>query len=115
MGIITPSIDLQGMIMNRTFKGILTTCCSAFVATIAFAQISAVNEDDFCLNSVNVKFNHQLPMNHPVNRCAVQQHSDISWSTWLSGRSKSYQFHYLDLLELLSRNSDEANPNRLRQ
>ncbi len=99
--------------MNRKFKGILTTACSAFVATMVFAQVSLVEEDEFCANSVKVKYNHQLPMNHPVNRCAVQQHSDVSWSAWLSGRSKSYQFHYLDLLELLSRSSDDANPNRI--
>lgn len=115
MGIITPSIDLLGMIMNRKFKGILTTCCSAFVATVVFAQISVSGEDEFCANSVSVQFNHQLPMNHPVNRCAVKQQSDVSWSAWLSGRSKSYQFHYLDLLELLSRSSEETNPNRLRR
>jgi hypothetical protein len=101
--------------MNRKFKGILTTGCSAFIATIVFAQTSGLGEDDFCANSVNVQFNHQLPMNHPVNRCAVKQHTDVSWSTWLTGRSKSYQFHYLDLLELLSRNSDESSSRRLRR
>lgn len=37
--------------------------------------------------------------------CAnAQQHAEeVSWSSWLTGRSTSYRLHYLDLLELLSR------------
>ena len=27
----------------------------------------------------------------------------VSWGAWLTGRSSSYRFHFLDLLELLSR------------
>ena len=43
----------------------------------------------------------------------VEQHTHIdsqcqkqSWSDWLKGESRSAQFHYLDLLELLSRSND---------
>ena len=32
-----------------------------------------------------------------------QQAEQVSWMSWLTGRSSSYRFHYLDLLELLSR------------
>lgn len=31
-----------------------------------------------------------------------------SWMAWLTGNSRSSQFHYLDLLELLSRDSNKA-------
>ncbi|GGW78808.1 hypothetical protein GCM10007391_09300 [Alteromonas halophila] len=31
----------------------------------------------------------------------------VSWYSWLAGKSVSYQFHFLDLLELLYSNDDK--------
>lgn len=31
----------------------------------------------------------------------------VSWVSWLTGRSTSYRFHFLDLLELLSRHKGQ--------
>ncbi len=39
----------------------------------------------------------------PLCANAQQQAEEVSWVSWLTGRSTSYRFHYLDLLELLSR------------
>lgn len=46
--------------------------------------------------------------------CATntQQVSDeLSWSAWITGKTRSYRFHFLDLLELLSRNNQDVGDN----
>ena len=75
------------------------------VVSVSFSSISAHKQLASCLCTDNVQFNNRLPQSHPANRCATQQ-STVSWSSWLFGSGNSRQFHYLDLLELLSRSSD---------
>ena len=41
-----------------------------------------------------------------LDKCADQQ-AKQSWFAWLTGDSRSAQFHYLDLLELLSRDDSK--------
>ncbi|RPJ66376.1 hypothetical protein DRW07_09790 [Alteromonas sediminis] len=36
-------------------------------------------------------------------------HSNVSWYSWLTGTTLSYDFHYLDLLELLYRGHDSTS------
>jgi hypothetical protein len=50
--------------------------------------------------AAGVDYNPNLPSSHPNNRCATQE-DDLSWKSWLSGKSRSGQFHFVDLLELL--------------
>ena len=84
----------------------------AAVAVLNVIQVSSYDKNVFCGNLENVVFDHELPINHPVNKCAVQQSQGVSWTEWFTGRSSSYQFHFIDLLELLYRsgNSDTKNP-----
>ncbi|WP_026376903.1 hypothetical protein [Aestuariibacter salexigens] len=92
--------------MNR--KSIFKTSALAavLVGVVTIGQVAESEEDNaLCQASGSFAFDHSLPMSHPVNRCAAQQENGISWLTWFSGRSSSYQFHFLDLLELLSRNT----------
>lgn len=42
------------------------------------------------------------------DQCANQQ-AKQSWLAWFTGDSRSAQFHYLDLLELLSRDDNKKN------
>ncbi len=58
-----------------------------------------------CANS-NAQVDTSLPLSHPQNRCANGASQDVSWASWLSGSQQGIQFHFLDLLELLSRSSD---------
>lgn len=48
-----------------------------------------------------------------VNETVVTQtdavSNDVSWRSWFSGDSRSKQFHYLDLLELLLRDGDDSD------
>ena len=65
------------------------------VAILSVSQTSLDHRNAFCGNLENVS--------HPVNRCAAEQSQGVSLSEWFTGRSSSYQFHFIDLLELLSR------------
>ncbi|MEW9797365.1 hypothetical protein [Alteromonas sp. CYL-A6] len=54
-----------------------------------------------------------MPANNPVVVSQIPQQCDasvteVSWLSWLAGKSSSYQFHFLDLLELLH-GSDRSN------
>jgi len=81
----------------------------ATVAILSFSQVSLDSKNVFCGKLENIVLDQELPVSHPVNRCATEQSQGVSWSQWFAGRSSSYQFHFIDLLELLSRSgSSEA-------
>lgn len=94
------------MFSGRNKKLILL--CTMLVTALSFAG----NLEDegllFCSCPENVVLNTELPMSHPINRCATQQASSVSWMSWFTGSSANKQFHYLDLLELLTRVDDPA-------
>jgi hypothetical protein len=84
----------------------------AFI-TLAATTVSAKNNltSLACGCSYAIELDISLPLSHPKNRCAEgngnTSNKDVSWFTWLSGKAKSHQFHYLDLLELLSRRTGQ--------
>ncbi|WP_100658019.1 hypothetical protein [Alteromonas flava] len=41
--------------------------------------------------------------------CVTKTNESIGWFDWIGGKSRSYQFHFLDLLELLYSNDSEHN------
>lgn len=94
--------------MNRKSKSFATLLGSAAVAVLVFAQNPDQDGLLFCSCEEGIKFNHDLPMSHPTNRCASEQSAKVSWSSWFSGAASNSQFHYLDLLELLYSASDES-------
>lgn len=105
--------------MNRNSKSLFTFTGVTFtglatVAILSVSQVSSDNRNAFCGNLENVVLAQELPVSHPVNRCAASQSKGVSWSQWFTGRSSSYQFHFIDLLELLSRsgNSEAKNPTK---
>lgn len=96
------------MQMNRKSKSLLTLASAMLVAMATYAKVPDEGLA-FCSCHEGSVYNDELPMSHPINRCAAEQTSVISWSSWFAGNSRSSQFHYLDLLELLSRtHSDNA-------
>lgn len=99
---------IHGVLMNRKSKARLSTVGAISFVVLMTAQMSFVKGDSVCANFDEVDFNTNLPMSHPLNRCASEQKNDVSWTSWFSGRSPSYQFHYLDLLELLSRVGEDS-------
>jgi len=97
--------------MNRKSKSLFTLTGMTLtglvaVAILSVSQVSLDNSNVFCGNLENVVLDQELPVSHPVNRCAADQSQGVSWSEWFTGRSSSYQFHFIDLLELLSRSGN---------
>ena len=81
--------------------------CSLFMMTVISTVYSQTNTP--CYNS---PFSEELivvntgkveePILHASSRCN-RNNQQISWITWVFDRSESIQFHYLDLIELISR------------
>lgn len=51
---------------------------------------------------------HTLSDSHAIEDCINV--SQQSWYSWFQGKSRSTQFHFVDLLELLSRLSPAQKP-----
>ena len=61
------------------------------------------SEASVCEFQPSSSFNPKLPASHVQNQCARDRDgvAEVSWLSWIAGRSPSFQFHFLDLLELL--------------
>ncbi|WP_394129273.1 hypothetical protein [Shewanella maritima] len=110
--------------MNKSAKNLLerlnTTTVKLTSASLAlsalgltFTVMSQSSTEDLstqaCVCDSDTSYNTSLPSSHPSNRCATQG-DDVSWGKWLTGNSRSTQFHFIDLLELLhSRNSEPVS------
>ncbi|QYJ97891.1 hypothetical protein K0J45_01150 [Shewanella alkalitolerans] len=86
------------------------TVFTVTAAVVGFTAIGvqSLSEDEAnlaCVCDSNTSYNSSLPASHPNNRCA-QQADNVSWSNWLTGRSRSNQLHFVDLLELLHGHQD---------
>tara|TARA_R110002153_G_scaffold3042_5_gene14412 strand:- start:7277 stop:7579 length:303 start_codon:yes stop_codon:yes gene_type:complete len=97
--------------MNKKSKSLctLTGVTLTGLVVVAILNVSMIRLDErnvFCGDLDNVVLDHDFPVSHPVNRCAAEQSQGVSWSEWFTGRSSSYQFHFIDLLELLSRSQN---------
>jgi hypothetical protein len=89
-------------------KQAIRTLLFCLISSLLLLSTAGAAEHDGyakCDCAADVQPDLSLPMSHPVNRCALNQNKGVSWLSWFSGRSKSSQFHYLDLLELLTRNN----------
>ncbi|MFQ3234731.1 MAG: hypothetical protein ACI9C4_000282 [Paraglaciecola sp.] len=94
--------------MDRKLKSTLSFAACTLLAVMVIGQTSTGEGSLFCSCPQYVSFDRSLPMSHPINRCASYQADEISWSGWVKGHSASYQFHFIDLLELLSRYAEET-------
>lgn len=92
----------------RAFKiGILI----ATVLTICYLSFSSKN-DEIAMASEQCQCDTLNTATH-LSVCQKQvNETHSSWFSWLAGDSRSAQFHYLDLLELLS-GSDEQQSRSL--
>ena len=83
------------------------TVTAAIVGFTAIGLQSLTNNSSAtaCVCDGNASYNTSLPASHPNNRCA-QQAENVSWGNWLTGKSRSSQLHFVDLLELLHGHQD---------
>lgn len=64
-----------------------------------------------CQCDDSAAYNPALPASHPANLCAAGIHSNTTWLGWLQGKSRSTEFHFLDLLELIWQPSESNSRN----
>lgn len=101
--------------MFRKKKAPITIAASALVSAFVFSQVPVQDDQFLCGCSVDAEVDNTLPISHPANRCASGAASEgVNWANWLAGHSSGFQFHYLDLLELLTRGGEDGqeNPHR---
>lgn len=95
--------------MSSIRKSGIRFVCTAMLVTastsvIADATDQRLNAQCRCAQATErqvVNNNDQTP-----SGCSKDAPRDVSWGAWLVGDSRSTQFHYLDLLELLFRNDE---------
>jgi len=95
----------------RAFKiGLLITSVSVIIGATSLCSNTKqdVSLANTCLHKEQIK-----AVNTGVNRC-IQIEEDSSWASWLTGDSRSAQFHYLDLLELLTVTDDKHKPSSIK-
>ena len=86
----------------RAFKtGILMASALLFVGALNF--ISSSEQDLTAINNCQQK--QTTTTDTAVSAC-LKIADESSWSSWITGDSRSAQFHYLDLLELLTSSGD---------
>lgn len=87
----------------RAFKtGILI---ASALSVTAFVSLSSNDEDTFLAAASDCQCN-TITVSSSANQC-IQTNKETGWFSWITGDSRSAQFHYLDLLELLT-SSEES-------
>ena len=92
--------------MNNKIR-MISGCCVAVSIMAMTAVVSQKDANYIACNPTTAKLDTRLPLSHPKNRCALQQQNDVSWASWIAGHNQGVEFHFLDLLELLSRQTDK--------
>ena len=102
------STDQTGKVILKPVISLFSTTALMLVAYVAMSDTEQALQSQHCDCSDNVIYNASLPSSHPNNRCAIDS-ENVSWGNWVTGNSRSSQFHFLDLLELLHSN-DNSKP-----
>ena len=88
-------------------KGIKVTAMAAlfviFSATALTSDAEQKNNTSNCCQAQSIE-------HFPSGNCQAKA-ANQSWFSWLTGKSRSSQFHYLDLLELLESNRSDEETN----
>jgi hypothetical protein len=93
----------------RAFKtGILIASASLFIGMFSLTPSSEQE-----ISSINNCHYQTVNSQQVLNTC-IKVQEDSSWFSWLTGDSRSAQFHYLDLLELLTSSEKTKKPSSLK-
>ena len=98
------------------YKFILTTCIIVTACVMGASLYGFSDQDDAryagymaCDCADGVEYDHSLPRSHPANQCALAEvQEETTWVNWALGGSRSTTFHFLDLLELLSKDKEHS-------
>ncbi|WP_144211970.1 hypothetical protein [Shewanella donghaensis] len=102
------STNQAGKVTVKPVVSLFSTTALMLVAYVAMSENQQNLQAKQCDCSNDVTYNSSLPSSHPTNRCAIDS-DNVSWGDWVTGNSRSSQFHFLDLLELLHSN-DKSKP-----
>ncbi|QLE83912.1 MULTISPECIES: hypothetical protein [Shewanella] len=109
--------------LSASIKSATLLATMAVIVAGTAVGVQQLNNDESasaCVCDASSTYNSALPASHPNNRCADQSHN-VSWKNWFTGKSRSGQFHFVDLLELLHGHQDSpmddvpANSNQTRR
>lgn len=92
---------------NKGRTKTLLTLISVSAGLWISLSVTRITPESVCQYHFSPQYSAVLPVNTADNECALDQATQVSWLSWVSGKSLSYQFHFLDLLELLYGNSAE--------
>ena len=115
LGRQTPEQDRSKMFPVKMFvtAGIASAAMVMIISSV-FAQANApcINSYDLqnkVIVDTNASTHFQAREGEPIAICN-RNNQQIGWLTWIFKQSESVEFHYLDLLELISRNNHDSAP-----
>ncbi|CAM3263224.1 hypothetical protein [Shewanella pealeana] len=95
---------MKGLIQNTAMlkSAVILALASSAIGTLALSStaVETASNNACACDSTSNQYNPSLPASHPSNRCASQS-DDLSWKSWLTGKSQTNQLHFIDLFELL--------------
>ncbi|MGS0681743.1 hypothetical protein ACVBIL_11310 [Shewanella sp. 125m-7] len=94
---------MKGLIQNTAMiksAAILALACTTLTSFTLSSNRTETAANAACVCDTASQYNPSLPASHPSNRCANQT-DNLSWKSWLSGKSQTNQLHFIDLFELL--------------
>lgn len=90
------------LLPNLKTAAVMLTAAGVVVAAAFSVERLTMQNDGLSMNcAAQNDYNNALPSSHPSNRCANQR-QELTWRSWFSGKSRSGQFHFIDLMELLN-------------
>ncbi|MCM2678349.1 hypothetical protein [Echinimonas agarilytica] len=93
----------------KTTSLLLTGVCAVAGVTLAMQDTRGISVANLsCDCEANIQYNTSLPKSHPANQCAIAEtQQSTTWFGWATGNSRSISFHFLDLLELISKTDNK--------
>ena len=120
--LLSTLLHRYGKLLSKPVYAVFATSAVALLLSQSIMSDDSDPENSqACVCNDNISYNSNLPSSHPNNRCASQA-NDVSWRNWITGNSRSSQFHFIDLLELLHGHKDKplndippsSNPEQMR-
>ncbi|MGX9461095.1 hypothetical protein ACWXWU_07590 [Shewanella sp. A14] len=94
-------LNREGKLLPAPVYAVFATSALALLLSqVLMVTESNSAESKACVCNSTNNYNANLPSSHPSNRCA-EQANDVSWGNWVTGNSRSSQFHFIDLIELI--------------
>lgn len=98
----------QNMTFSKWIKHTLLAISIMVFSAASYAWITNNSSSPESCNCPSKKVYVATTQYFPTGNCQARA-ANQSWFSWLIGKSRSSQFHYLDLLELLESGNKDSN------